>query len=119
MIKFFSKYTTIGILNTLIHWIMFAIFYRFIADQAICNFLAFCVAVTFSFIVNAKFTFNAQPTKYGYLQYVSIMASLSYIVGYILKNTNLPAIATPIIFSMISLIVGFFFSYFIIFRSKK
>lgn len=50
MLKLFAKYTSIGVINTLIHWVVFAIcIYAFHTGQALGNFAGFVVAVSFSF----------------------------------------------------------------------
>ena len=67
MLKLFSRYLSIGVLNTVIHW---AVFYLILctsdATQSLANFGAFCVAVTFSFFANARWTFNSETTTLRY-----------------------------------------------------
>ncbi|MGG5838804.1 GtrA family protein, partial [Huaxiibacter chinensis] len=47
MLKLFAKYTSIGIINTLIHWVVFAVcIYIFKTNQALANFSGFVVAVS-------------------------------------------------------------------------
>ena len=56
--KGFSRYTVIGIANTVIHWQLFFVFRAaFELSQAVSNLLAFCMAASFSFYVNAIYTF--------------------------------------------------------------
>ncbi|HFN3648675.1 TPA: GtrA family protein, partial [Enterobacter hormaechei] len=56
MLKLFAKYTSIGVINTLIHWVVFAVcIYAFNTGQALGNFAGFVVAVSFSFFANARF----------------------------------------------------------------
>ncbi|EAU0440686.1 GtrA family protein [Salmonella enterica] len=55
MLKLFARYTSIGVINTLIHWIVFAIcIYAFHTGQDIGNFAGFVIAVSFSFFVSAN-----------------------------------------------------------------
>ncbi|MGQ7111587.1 GtrA family protein, partial [Escherichia sp. TWPC-MK] len=78
MLKLFAKYTSIGVINTLIHWVVFAIcIYVFHTGQALANFAGFVVAVSFSFFANAKFTFKSSTTTMRYMLYVGFMGSLS------------------------------------------
>ncbi|BAN97516.1 hypothetical protein E05_27500 [Plautia stali symbiont] len=50
MLKLISRYAGIGVINTAIHWTVFALILKlFESGQAMANFGAFCVAVTFSF----------------------------------------------------------------------
>lgn len=120
MLKLFSKYFTVGIFNTALHWVVFAIcLYAFHTNQALANFVAFCVAVTFSFFANARYTFKAQATSGRYVLYIGFMGALSAVTGWIADYCDLPALFTLISFSAISLICGFFYSKFIVFRSEK
>lgn len=117
MIKQFSKYFSIGILNTLIHWAAFLICYSILDfSQSISNLIGFFIAVVFSFFMNAKFTFNQSGSVGKLLSYTSFMGLLSYIVGYAADRLSLPALATLIIFSGISLICGFLYSKYIVFK---
>jgi putative flippase GtrA len=78
MFKLFAKYTSIGVINTLIHWVVFAVcIYAFHTGQALGNFAGFVVAVSFSFFANAKFTFKSSTTTIRYMLYVGFMGSLS------------------------------------------
>lgn len=120
MLKLFSKYFTVGIFNTALHWVVFAIFlYALHTNQAVANLVAFCVAVTFSFFANARFTFKAQATSARYILYIAFMGALSAGTGWIADYCGLPPLFTLITFSAISLICGFFYSKFIVFRSEK
>jgi MFS family permease len=51
--------------------------------------------------------------------YVAFMGSLSAVVGWIADRSGLQPIFTLIIFSAISLVCGFFYSKFIVFRDVK
>lgn len=120
MLKLFAKYTTIGILNTLIHWIVFAVsIYGFHTNQALANFSGFIMAVSFSFYANAKFTFNASTTTLRYMLYVGFMGTMSATVGWVADMCVLPPIVTLVTFSAISLVCGFIYSKYIVFRDAK
>lgn len=120
MLKLFSRYISVGVVNTAIHWMVFAIiFYGVKDDQALSNFAAFCVAVTFSFFANARFTFKAKTTTLRYILYIGFMGTLSIATGKAAESCGLPPIFTLIAFSVISLVCGFFYSKFIVFRSEK
>jgi len=120
MLKLFSKYFTIGVLNTGIHWFVFAIcLYVFHTNQALANFSAFCIAVTFSFFANARYTFKARTTTMRYMLYIGFMGTLSAATGWLADMCGLPALFTLITFSVISLVCGFFYSKFIVFRSER
>ncbi|EJZ3536445.1 GtrA family protein, partial [Salmonella enterica subsp. enterica serovar Derby] len=113
-------YTSIGVLNTLIHWGVFAFcVYGMHTHQALANFSGFVIAVSFSFYANARFTFNASTTTLRYMMYVGFMGTLSAVVGWMADQCSLPPLVTLITFSAISLVCGFIYSRFIIFRDKN
>ena len=120
MLKLFAKYTSIGVINTLIHWVVFAIcIYVFDTGQALANFAGFVVAVSFSFFANAKFTFKSSTTTMRYMLYVGFMGALSAAIGWVADKSGLAPIITLVVFSAISLVCGFIYSKFIVFRDAK
>lgn len=117
MLKLIQKYVSVGIINTALHWIVFSFFfYKLALSQAISNFIAFCIAVTFSFIINTKWTFNSKATFGKYISFIIFMGSLALLTGYFSDHLNLPAIITLISFSSISLVCGFLYSRYIVFK---
>lgn len=120
VINLFKRYATVGVLNTAVHWLVFLLaFYVIEFNQSASNFLAFCVAVSFSFVVNARFTFKRKATGVMYVTYVAFMGGLSFLVGALSDLFQVVPIITLFVFSLISLVVGFLFSRFIIFRDAK
>lgn len=120
MLKLFTRYAAIGVINTLIHWVFFAIcIYGFHTGQALANLSAFVIAVSFSFFVNARFTFKAPTTTLRYMLYVGFMGGMSAIVGWAADKCSLPPLITLVTFSAISLTCGFIYSKFIVFRDVK
>lgn len=120
MLKLFSKYAIIGVLNTIIHWVVFAVcVYGLDAGQALANFGGFVVAVSFSFFANARFTFKSSSTTLRYMLYVGFMGTLSAAIGWEADKVGLPPLVTLVIFSAISLVCGFIYSKFIVFRDTK
>ncbi|HEI8775493.1 GtrA family protein [Enterobacter cloacae] len=120
MFKLFARYTSIGFINTLIHWVVFATcMYAFHTGQALANFAGFVVAVSFSFFANARFTFKASTTTLRYMLYVGFMGTLSAAVGWAADKSGLAPLITLIVFSAISLVCGFIYSKFIVFRDAK
>lgn len=113
----FFKYLSIGVLNTLLHWCVFLLLLSLLDfRQGAANFLAFLVAVTFSFCMNAKFTFNKRPTGIRYFLFIVFMGVLSYFIGYIAQYFNFYPIITLVSFSCINLVLGYFYSKLIVFR---
>lgn len=120
MIKLFTRYLSIGVINTALHWVCFGtLVYFFMVSQATANVVAFFIAVTFSFFANAKWTFQSSVTKGKYVAFTVFMGSMAGLTGYVADLVAAPPIITLIAFSGFSLIAGFIFSNFIIFRDKK
>jgi Predicted membrane protein len=120
MFKLFAKYMSIGIINTLIHWVVFAIcVYIFNSTQALANFSGFIIAVSFSFFANARFTFKTHTTPMRYMLYTGFMGTLSAAIGWAADRSGLAPILTLCAFSAISLVCGFIYSKFIVFRDAK
>ena len=97
MLKLFAKYTSIGVINTIIHWVVFAVcIYAFHSGQALGNFAGFVVAVSFSFFANARFTFKSSTTTMRYLLYVGFMGSLSAAVGWAADKSGMAPRTSPL-----------------------
>jgi len=120
MFKLFSRYLSVGVLNTLLHWVVFtAVLTLTSASQAIANLVAFGVAVSFSFVVNSRFTFKAKATTGRYVVFVGFMGLLSLLTGWMADRLALPPLVTLVAFSAISLVCGFFYSKYVVFRSVE
>jgi len=120
MFNLFTKYVSVGVINTAIHWTAFsAAFYLFSVNQATANFIAFATAVTFSFFANASFTFNVKPKPTSYLLFVSFMGILSILVGKLSDYYHIEPVITLIEFSLVSLVLGFIYSKYVVFRKDK
>lgn len=116
----FKKYLSVGVLNTLLHWIMFfCCFYLLHTPQSLSNCIAFLISVSFSYILNSKYTFKQKKEIKKYLLYISFMGVLSYLTGYVADVLKMPTLITLITFSLISLFVGFVFSKKIVFKEKN
>lgn len=115
----FLSYFKIGILNTLLHWSIFFSIYHFVPQQNVSNSIAFILVTTFSFFMNAKYTFKEKVSLYKYILFTGVMFILSWITGNAGDEMNLNPFITLIFFSGISLILGFLFSKFIVFRKNE
>jgi putative flippase GtrA len=117
--KGLSSYTVIGVANTLIHWqIFFLLSVAAGFSQAISNLAAFCVAASFSFYMNALYTFDSKASVGGYLLFMSAMGALSYGVGHVGDLYRLHGLLTVALFSALSLVFGFLFSKYVVFRER-
>ncbi|CAI8963664.1 CPS-53 (KpLE1) prophage; putative bactoprenol-linked glucose translocase [Pseudomonas sp. IT-P253] len=117
--KGFSRYTVIGVANTLIHWqIFFLLSVAADLSQAVSNLSAFCVAASFSYCMNALYTFDAKATPRGYLLFLGAMGALSLGIGHLGDVWKLHGLLTVAIFSALSLVFGFLFSKYVVFRER-
>lgn len=117
--KGFSSYTVIGIANTLIHWQLFFVFrVAFEFNQALSNLFAFCLAASFSFYVNAVYTFAMPASLPRYALFMLCMGGLSLGVGALADRWRSPGIVTVAVFSLVSLVCGFLLSRCIVFRER-
>lgn len=117
IIRAIGCYGLVGIVNTAVHWLMFSLFYIVVnTSQAISNIIAFIVAVTVSFYLNAHFTFNTHTNLKRYLLFVVFMGVISYLVGFFADKIELLPLFTLIIFTLISFIIGFIWSRFFVFK---
>jgi len=117
--KGLSSYTVIGVANTLIHWqIFFLLSVAAGLSQAVSNLAAFCVAASFSFYMNAQFTFAANATVAGYLLFLLGMGALSLGIGHLGDIWRLHGLLTVVLFSALSLVFGFLYSKYVVFRER-
>ena len=115
----FSRYVSIRLLNTVVHWsVFFFLLYGATLNQAWSNFIAYMFALTFSFYANARFTFKAKISKRRYVSFVSFMAVLSVVMGNIADEMALAPLVTMVVFSFISLVIGFSYSHLIVYRER-
>ncbi|WP_395306019.1 GtrA family protein [Enterobacter sp. ECC-019] len=120
MLKLFSRYVSVGVINTALHWMCFGALFHFMStSQALANVVAFCIAVTFSFFANAKWTFKARATSGRYIAFVAFMGIMAGLTGFVADVIGAPPVITLIAFSGFSLIAGFIYSNFIVFRNAK
>lgn len=119
MYKLFARYASVGLINTAIHWIVFGIMIHEGINQSLSNFCAFCVAVTFSFFANARWTFDSETTALRYMLYVLFMGSVASLVGWVADKCQAPPVITLVVFSLISLVCGFVYSKYIVFKEVK
>jgi putative flippase GtrA len=117
--KGFSSYTVIGVANTLIHWqIFFLLSVAAGFSQAVSNLAAFCVAASFSFYMNALYTFDAKASVIGYVLFITGMGALSLGVGHAGDVWRFHGLLTVTLFSALSLVVGFLYSKYVVFRER-
>lgn len=68
MLKQFYRYVYVGMINTVIHWLVFSLcVYGLSTSQYLANLSGFLIAVSFSFYANARVTFKAEMTTLRYV----------------------------------------------------
>lgn len=112
----FLRYAVAGGLNTALHWLVFALLVWRGNPQSLSNLCAFLVAVTFSFFLNAQWTFRARASIKRYVTMVLTMGTLSFILGAFADALSLHPIVTMVGFSVLSLVIGYLIARFIVFR---
>lgn len=112
-----GRYALVGIVNTCIHWLVFGVlFWAFMFNQAVSNLVAFLVAVSCSFVLNGYFTFGSALGVKRYVLFTAFMGLLSYWVGWFADRVDLLPLFTLVIFTVISFVLGFLWSHFIVFK---
>jgi len=106
----FFKYVLVGVFNTALHVAVFIAMLMIGSNQAVSNLVAFIMALSFSFLANARFTFRASVSLSRYLKFVAGMGSLSVALGYLGDRLDWQPMLTVTLFSLLSLVLGFFFS---------
>jgi putative flippase GtrA len=110
-------YSMIGIANTLVHWQVFFVFREmFHATHATSNALAFLMAASGSFYLNALFSFAMPASLKRYAVFMMCMGSLSWGIGTVADHWQLPGLLTVAVFSAVSLVIGFALSKWLVFR---
>lgn len=116
----FSTYALVGLANTLLHWQIFFVLRVAVGlDQSTSNLAAFCVAASFSYYLNALYTFDAKHSVTGYVVFLCVMGVFSYAVGYLGDRLRLHGLLTVAVFSLLSLVLGFLLSRFLVFRGHR
>lgn len=110
------KYALVGVANTLMHWLMFLACLAWLdTTQSRANLAGFLAAATFSFYANARFTFSKRPTGLRYCAFMVFMGALSYGTGWVADTLAWPPLLTLVLFSLVSLGVGFLYSRYVVF----
>ncbi|MBE4964340.1 GtrA family protein [Enterobacter cloacae complex sp. P24RS] len=113
----FMRYISVGVANTIIHVLVFLLTcFLFSFPQSLANVTAFFFAASFSFVVNAVWTFKKKRALHKYLLFMAVMSCLAWSTGKVSEIVDLPAVFTLCLFSFISMVLGFVFSRCVIFK---
>ncbi|QXH52389.1 GtrA family protein [Pseudomonas fakonensis] len=115
-----QRYSMIGVLNTLAHWLTFLLLSLVLGlNQALSNLLAFIVAASLSYSLNARYTFVVPPNRRRYAMFLCGMGSLSLAIGALADQVQLPPWLTLLVFTLVSLLVGYAFSHAVVFKRRE
>jgi len=115
----FARYGLVGIGNTLVHWLVFFLLHLVLDQpQALSNLGAFVVAASLSYFANARFTFAVRASGRRYLLFLLGMGGLSLVLGGVSDWARLSPWLTLVVFSAVSLIVGYAYSRSVIFGPR-
>jgi putative flippase GtrA len=113
----FARYALVGLGNTAIHWLAFFVLHQAIGwSQASSNAVAFGLAASLSYLVNARVTFEVAPKTKGYVLFMSGMGALSLLIGWAADHSAWSPWLTVSVFSAISLIAGYAYANTVVFR---
>lgn len=114
--RHFARYCAVGVANTAVHgMVFFALHSLWGASQASSNLAGFMAAVTLSFCLNARFTFDSYRSWRRYCVYVGFMGCVSLGIGALGDHLSLSPAVTLIGFCAFSLVIGFLFSRYVVF----
>lgn len=116
--KQFASYSLIGVLNTLCHWLVYALLLPLTGSQSSANLLAFLAAATLSFALNARWTFRKMPRRSRYVLWLAAMGTLSFGTGALIERLDGHPVLTPVLTSAVSLLLGFSVARLLVFRNK-
>jgi len=111
MNKLFYHYISVSMVNTLIHWSVFALLRHGLTNsQAIGNFAGFCVAAVVSFLINTNVIYQYDSSAKHYWPYMSAMGLMSIVFGLLADRLDILGRYTLLSFTIFSLICGFLYS---------
>lgn len=113
------RYGLIGLFNTAIHWVVFFVLYFFNVKQYLSNFIGFCCAVIFSYIMNAKYNFQSKQSLKKFSLFFCLMSTLNLGMGGLADYLNLLPFFTLVVSSGLSFFVGYIVSKYFVFKVIK
>ena len=112
------KFSLIGLANTSVHWSIFMLLYNITTYQSISNLCGFLCAATFSFYMNATYTFEATKSLQRYILFMIFMALFNYAIGFVSDTFNMYPLYALIISSALGFAINFFFMNKFIFKEQ-
>lgn len=116
----FVRYACVGGANTLIHaLVFFSLVHGANAGQGSANVAGFLMAVTFSYLANARWTFRARMSLPRYLLFTAAMAMIAYGTGQLGQGLAWPPLLTFCLFSALSLALGYALARGVVFKGAS
>ncbi len=115
----FIRYFLVGIINTSVHWSIFFVVFHFYGLQSVANALAFVASVLTSYVLNSLFTFKQTLAGKKFILFTLFMGCMNICLGFVADIFTLHPLITLVFSSGFSLVVGFLFSKFVVFREVK
>ncbi|WP_199885187.1 GtrA family protein [Pseudomonas bohemica] len=113
----FARYCIVGLINTGFHAVVFLLIHSLWGvSQTISNLAGFVAAVSLSFYLNARFTFQSYRSWRRYWTYCAFMGLVSLGVGALGDTLAWAPIVTLLVFTALSLILGYTFARRVVFR---
>lgn len=112
----FSRYGLAGILNTGIHALVFGCATYGGVSHMVANVAAFLIASSFSFLVNARWTFASKTGWRRYILFVGLNGVLAAVSGKIADELFWTPLLTFMVFAGVSWIVGYCVSRYVVFK---
>lgn len=122
--KSFVKFGIVGVLNTLINWIIFIVLSASGIYYIISNVIAYTVATINSYLLNAKWVFNngdnyTKETTIKFIILNLIGLVLNTVILYVLVDIlNIRKVIAMIIATIIVMIINYFVNKLWVFKSK-
>ncbi len=122
----FIKFSLVGILNTLIDFLIYfaltRVFPWFLENYLLANAIAFIVAATNSFYLNKRWTFNNKAkATFQYIKFLAVsvftLALVEISLYFLVTQLGIFDIYAKIIVLILSVISNFFLNKFLVFKT--
>ena len=120
------SFAAIGVINSLVDLALFLLALRYLtASLVAANVMAWCVAVTGSYVMNSFITFAAESGRQlsvrAYLGFVAsqLLGLIAATTTLVLAATMLPVLYAKLLAIGVSFLVNFSISHFVVFRKPR
>jgi putative flippase GtrA len=114
-----ARYCLVGGVNTGFHALIFLICHSLWGmTQTSSNLAGFLAAVSLSFFLNARFTFDSYRSWRRYWLYCAFMGIVSLGIGALGDRLSWAPLVTLVVFSAVSLVLGYTFARHVVFKER-